>query len=68
MRGPKLSRNVTLADLIKVHDPDYRQSLKDFNTLLEVVTEKLIMVDETIPELPVKDIVRSWIRHVASSG
>lgn len=59
---------MTLADLIKVHDPDYRQSLKDFNTLLEVVTEKLIMVDETIPELPVKDIVRSWIRHVASSG
>lgn len=59
---------MTLADLIEVHDPDYRQSLKDFNALLEVVTEKLIMVDETIPELPVKDIVCIRVRGVALSG
>lgn len=40
-----------------VHDPDYRESLKDFNTFVEGVTQKLIEIDDTIPELPIKDIV-----------
>lgn len=44
-----------------VHDPDYRTSLNDFNSFLERLQEKLITVDETIPELPVKDIVRKSI-------
>lgn len=40
-----------------VHDPDYRASLKDFNSFLECLTQKIIEADETVPELPVKDIV-----------
>lgn len=39
------------------HDPDYRSSLQDFTTFLEKLSEKVISADETIPELPVKDIV-----------
>jgi uncharacterized protein (DUF2461 family) len=41
-----------------VHDVDYRASLKDFSSFLECLTQKIIEVDDTIPELPVKDIVR----------
>jgi len=40
------------------HDPDYRTSLQDFTSFIEVLSEKLIEADDTIPELPVKDIVR----------
>lgn len=40
-----------------VHDADYRQSQKDFNSFVENLTEKIIEKDETIPELPSKDLV-----------
>jgi hypothetical protein len=40
-----------------VHDPDYRAAQDDFSTFLEALSEKVIEADETIPELPVKDIV-----------
>ena len=40
-----------------VHDPDYRASLKDFASFVECLTQKVVEADETIPELPVKDIV-----------
>jgi hypothetical protein len=40
-----------------VHDADYRQSQKDFNSFVECLTEKIIEKDETIPELPPKDLV-----------
>jgi hypothetical protein len=40
-----------------VNDLDYRASLKDFNSFVEALSEKLIEVDDTIPELPLKDIV-----------
>jgi hypothetical protein len=40
-----------------VHDPDYRTSLKDFTSFVECLTQKVVEADETIPELPVKDIV-----------
>jgi hypothetical protein len=45
-------------DNYTAHDPDYRNSLKDFTSFLEKLSEKVIEADETIPELPVKDIVR----------
>jgi hypothetical protein len=48
---------------IPVHDPDYRASLQDFTTFLDFLTQKVIEVDETIPELPVKDIVRFQTAH-----
>lgn len=42
---------------LKVHDADYRQSKKDFDSFVECLTEKVIEKDETIPELPAKDLV-----------
>lgn len=42
-----------------VHDPDYRIALKDFNSFAEVLQERIMRFDDTIPELPLKDIVRS---------
>ena len=42
---------------LKIHDADYRQSKKDFDSFVECLTEKVIEKDETIPELPAKDLV-----------
>lgn len=44
-----------------VHDANYRQSQKDFNSFVEVLTGNIIEKDETIPELPCKDLVCSFI-------
>ena len=44
-----------------VHDPDYRQSWKDWVSFVEAVTEKIAEIDETIPELPPKDLVWTGI-------
>jgi hypothetical protein len=41
---------------LKFHDPDYRQSQKDFHCFIEKLTERLVDKDETLPELPTKDI------------
>jgi hypothetical protein len=41
-----------------VHDLDFRQAEKDWFSFVEQLTEKLTKIDETIPELPVKDIAR----------
>lgn len=43
-----------------MHDPDFRQSEKDFQMFTERLTQKLIQADETIPELPVKDVVSRY--------
>lgn len=40
------------------HDADYRTSLQDFTSFLEKLTERISELDPTVPELPVKDIVR----------
>ncbi|KAH2258554.1 hypothetical protein KXW72_008041 [Aspergillus fumigatus] len=42
---------------LKAHDADYRASKKDWETFVESLTEKIAEVDNTIPELPAKDIV-----------
>lgn len=42
---------------LTVHDPDYRVAVQDFNDFIGKLSEKIIEIDETIPELPVKDIV-----------
>jgi hypothetical protein len=42
---------------IAVHDPDFRVAFQDFTTFTEKVSETVIEADETIPELPVKDVV-----------
>jgi hypothetical protein len=45
-----------------VHDPDFRQSEKDWHGFVEKLTERLVEIDDTVPELPVKDIVRCLVR------
>ena len=50
-------KGVLMGELSPVHDPDYRQSQKDFNSFVEQLTERIIEVDDTIPELPPKDLV-----------
>jgi hypothetical protein len=40
-----------------VHDLDFRQAEKDWGTFVEKMTETLITIDSTIPELPIKDVV-----------
>lgn len=40
-----------------MHDPDYRIAQKDWASFVESLTQKIIEADETVPELPVKDVV-----------
>ncbi|KAK4508020.1 hypothetical protein PRZ48_001755 [Zasmidium cellare] len=44
---------------LKMHDAEFRQAEKDWHSFVEKMTEKLTEVDETIPELPVKDVSRT---------
>ncbi|KAG9887260.1 hypothetical protein KCV02_g18630, partial [Aureobasidium melanogenum] len=39
------------------YDADYRSSLKDWNSFVESLTEELTKIDDTIPELPLKDVI-----------
>lgn len=53
---------------LKMHDPDFRQSLKDSNDFFEKLQEKIIELDETIPELPIlKHVVFRIYRDVRFS-
>ncbi len=40
------------------NDKDFRNSLKDFESFIEELSQLVIERDPTIPELPKKDIVR----------
>ena len=40
-----------------MHDADFRQSERDWHSFVEKLTERLVGIDDTVPELPVKDIV-----------
>ncbi|KAL6827367.1 hypothetical protein J3E69DRAFT_265185 [Trichoderma sp. SZMC 28015] len=42
---------------LKAHDGEYRRALKDWQSFVEATTQTLIEVDETIPELPAKDVI-----------
>lgn len=52
---------------LKAHDPDYRTSWKDWESFVEVLSEKIAEVDETVPELPPKDLVFRIYRDVRFS-
>ncbi|KAI9725775.1 MAG: hypothetical protein M1828_002658 [Chrysothrix sp. TS-e1954] len=52
---------------LKMHDPDYRQSWNDFTSFLEGLQARLVGLDETIPELPTKDIVFRIYRDIRFS-
>ncbi|KAL1849500.1 hypothetical protein Plec18170_007407 [Paecilomyces lecythidis] len=43
---------------LKAHDADYRAAKGDWDSFVDSLTEKIIEKDETIPELPAKDLVR----------
>lgn len=53
---------------LKAHDPDYRQSWKDFESFVESLTEKIAEVDEEVPELPPKDLVFRIYRDIRFSS
>lgn len=53
---------------LKMHDADYRQSKKDFDSFVEALTEKFIEKDETIPELPPKDLTFRIYRDIRFSS
>lgn len=53
---------------LKMHDADYRQSKKDFDSFVESLTEKIIEKDETIPELPPKDLTFRIYRDIRFSS
>lgn len=40
-----------------VNDPEFRQAEKDWFSFVEKISEKLSEIDDTVPELPVKDVV-----------
>ncbi|GAB1316004.1 hypothetical protein MFIFM68171_06214 [Madurella fahalii] len=41
---------------LKAHDAEYRRALKDWESYVTTLTDKIIAVDPTIPELPFKDV------------
>lgn len=52
---------------LKLHDPDYRTSWNDFMAFLEPLQQRILEVDETIPELPLKDVLFRIYRDVRFS-
>ena len=46
-----------------MHDPDYRVAVQDFNDFIGKLSERITGIDETIPELPVKDIVSDLMSY-----
>jgi uncharacterized protein (DUF2461 family) len=51
-----------------VNDPDYRTSWNDWSSFVESLTEKIAEKDETIPELPPKDLVFRIYRDIRFSS
>ncbi|KAK4126855.1 hypothetical protein N657DRAFT_640716 [Parathielavia appendiculata] len=41
---------------LKSHDAEYRRALKDWESYVTTLTDKIIAADPTIPELPFKDV------------
>ncbi|KAK5691354.1 hypothetical protein LTR17_025661 [Elasticomyces elasticus] len=52
---------------LKVNDAEFRQAEKDWHSFVEKLTERLGEIDETVPELPVKDVVFRIYRDVRFS-
>ncbi|KAI1275553.1 hypothetical protein F5Y07DRAFT_172452 [Xylaria sp. FL0933] len=52
---------------LKMHDPEYRRSQKDWESFVKTLTEKIIEADETIPELPLKDVIFRIYRDIRFS-
>ena len=61
-------RNNNDRSWLKIHDADYRASKADFDSFVEALTEKIIEHDETVPELPPKDLTFRIYRDVRFSA
>ncbi|KAL7622564.1 hypothetical protein AAE478_008071 [Parahypoxylon ruwenzoriense] len=53
---------------LKTYDDEYRRSLKDWESFAETLTDKIIEADDTIPELPIKDVVFRIYRDIRFSN
>ncbi|POR38473.1 Uncharacterized protein TPAR_01328 [Tolypocladium paradoxum] len=42
---------------LKSHDDEYRRSLKDWQSFVEATTRSIVSIDDTVPELPTKDVI-----------
>ncbi|RDA88041.1 hypothetical protein CP532_5308 [Ophiocordyceps camponoti-leonardi (nom. inval.)] len=42
---------------LKAHDGEYRRALKDWQSFVEEASQRIIQIDETVPELPAKDVI-----------
>ncbi|CAK4031512.1 Hypothetical predicted protein [Lecanosticta acicola] len=54
-------------DWLKFHDAQFRQAEKDWHSFVETITGKLVELDDTIPELPVKDVIFRVYRDIRFS-
>ncbi|KAI1458146.1 hypothetical protein F4805DRAFT_425695 [Annulohypoxylon moriforme] len=52
---------------LKANDKEYRRALKDWESFVETITEKVIEVDDTIPELPIRDVIFRIYRDIRFS-
>ncbi|OTA98250.1 hypothetical protein M426DRAFT_326136 [Hypoxylon sp. CI-4A] len=52
---------------LKANDEEYRRSLKDWESFVETLTEKIVEADYTIPELPIKDVIFRIYRDIRFS-
>ncbi|KAI1336985.1 hypothetical protein F5Y15DRAFT_166175 [Xylariaceae sp. FL0016] len=52
---------------LKMHDPEYRRSLKDWESFVTTLTDKISEADATIPELPLRDIIFRIYRDIRFS-
>ncbi|KAG5981030.1 hypothetical protein E4U55_003364 [Claviceps digitariae] len=52
---------------LKSHDGEYRRALKDWQSFVETATQTVIDVDETVPELPFKDVFFRIYRDIRFS-
>jgi len=64
LRTSAASLEMQKADAEAVHDPDFRQAEKDWFSFVGAITERLVEIDDTVPELPVKDVVSCSPRRV----
>ena len=53
---------------VKRHDPDFRQAQRDFASWVDNLSARLLEADDTLPELPSKDLIFRIYRDVRFSS
>ncbi|KAJ8097560.1 hypothetical protein POJ06DRAFT_34473 [Lipomyces tetrasporus] len=57
-------RNNNERDWFWDHEAEYRAAKKDFDDFIETLSERMTQIDETIPQLPLKDILFRIYRDI----